>query len=71
MLIVLCVLLCVGLVFTVELAADQLHAQSARLATHHGDDADVLSDDWGVKQVGLATVVIYISCKHLSKRGEK
>lgn len=57
--------------FTVEFTAHQLHAQSASLATHHRDNADVLSNDWRVKQVGLGAVVVYISHKYLRKRGGK
>lgn len=56
--------------FTVELAAHQLHAQGAGLATHHRDHADVLGDDWGVKQVGLGPVVVHVSNKHLQRREE-
>lgn len=51
--------------FTVEFAAHQLHAQGAGLATHDGNDADVLSDDWRVKQVGLGAVIVHVPHKHL------
>lgn len=53
---------------TVEFAAHQLHAQGAGFATHDGNDADVLGDDWGVKQVGLDAVVVHVSNKYLLKK---
>lgn len=56
--------------FTVELTAHQLHAHGARLATHHRDDADVLGDDWRVKQVGLCAVVVHVSDKYLQSKKE-
>ena len=53
--------------FTVELTAHQLHAQGAGLATHHGNDADVLGHDGRVKQVGLGAVVIDVPHEDLRK----
>lgn len=55
---------------TVELTAHQLHAQGAGLATHHRNNADVLGNDWGVKQVGLGAVVVHISNKYLQRKDE-
>lgn len=54
--------------FTVELTANQLHAQSAGFATHYRDNAYVLGDDWRVKQVGLGAVIVHIPNKYLQKR---
>lgn len=51
--------------FTVELTADQLHAQGAGLATHNRNDAEVLCDDRGVEQVGLGAVIVYVPLKYL------
>lgn len=51
--------------FTVEFAAHQLHAQGACLTAHNRDNTDVLSDDWGVKQVGLSAVIVNVPHKHL------
>lgn len=53
---------------TVQLAAHQLHAQRARLSTHHGDEAEVLRHDGRVKEVGLGAVVVRVSHKHLPQR---
>lgn len=55
---------------TVQLAAHQFHAQRARLATHHGDHADVLGDDGRVEQVGLGSVVVHVSDKNLQRETE-
>lgn len=52
-------------VITVELTANQLHAQSAGLATHHGHHTDVLGHDGGVEHVGLGAVIIHVTHKHL------
>ena len=59
--------------FTIELTAHQLHAHGAGLAAHHRDDAEVLADDRGVKQVGLSAVVVRVSNKYLQikKRSKK
>lgn len=51
--------------FTIELTAQQLHAQGAGLAAHNRDDTDVLGHDRRVKQVGLGAVVIYVADKNL------
>lgn len=52
-------------VITIELTANQLHAESAGLATDHGHHADVLGHDGGVEHVGLGSVIIHITHKHL------
>lgn len=64
----MCIVLCLLCEFTVELTAHQLHAQGAGLATHHRDDADVLGDDRGVKQVGLGAIVVHVSNKYLQRK---
>ena len=51
--------------FTIQLAAHQLHAHGAGLATHNRDNADKLGDDWRVKQVGLGAVIVHVSHKYL------
>lgn len=51
--------------FTIEFTAHQLHTQRACPATNHGDDADVLGHDGGVKEVGLCAVVIRVPHKNL------
>lgn len=50
---------------TVELAAHQLHAQCAGLATHQRQEPDVLGNDGRVEQVSLGSVVVHVPCKHL------
>lgn len=56
--------------FTVELTAHQLHAQGAGFATHYWDNADVLGNDWRVKQVGLGAVVVHVSNEYLQRKEE-
>lgn len=65
-----CVFVCFLFEFTVELTANHLHAQGAGFATHHRDNADVLGNDWGVKQVGLGAVVVHVSNKYLQRKEE-
>ena len=52
-------------VFTIELTADQLHAQRARPAANHRDDADVLGHDGRAEEVCLGAVVVYVAHKNL------
>lgn len=54
--------------FTIEFTAHQLHTHSAGLATHYRDNADVLGNDWGVKQVGLGAVIVHVSNKYLQRK---
>lgn len=54
--------------FTVELTAHQLHSQGAGLTTHDRNNADILGNDWGVKQIGLGAIVVHITRKYLQKR---
>lgn len=65
-----CVFVCFLFEFTVELTAHHLHAQGAGLATHHRDNADILGNDRGVKQVGLGAVVVHVSNKYLQRKEE-
>lgn len=57
--------------FTVEFTAHQLHSQSASLTTHNGNDADVLGNDRGVKNVSLGAVIVHVPDKNLGERWEQ
>lgn len=51
--------------FTIQLTAHQLHAQRARSAANHRDDANVLGHNGRLKEVGLGAVVICVPNKDL------
>lgn len=53
---------------TVELTAHQLHSQGAGHTTHHRNNADILGNDWGVKEIGLGAIVVHITHKYLGRR---
>lgn len=55
---------------TIEFTAHQLHAKGAGFATHDRNDADVLGNDRGVKQVGLGAVIVHVPNKQLLKEEE-
>lgn len=56
-----------GQEFTVHLAADELEAQRAGAAAHHGVDADELGRDGRVQQVGLHGAIIHVPLENLEK----
>lgn len=51
--------------FTVHLAADELEAQRAGTAAHHGVDADELRRDGRVEHVGLHGAIVCVPLKNL------
>lgn len=57
--------------FTVEFTAHQLHAQGASLTAHNRNNADVLGNDWGLKDVGLGTIIVHVPHKNLGKTVSK
>lgn len=53
--------------FTIHLAADELEAQRAGAAAHHGVDADELGCDGRVKHVGLHGAVVHVPLENLTQ----
>lgn len=54
--------------FTIHLAADELEAQRAGTAAHHGVDADELGRDGRVEHVGLHGAIVHVPLKNLQQR---
>lgn len=54
-----------ALAFTVHLTADELEAQRAGTAAHHGVDADELGRDGRVEHIGPHGAIVHIPLKNL------